>query len=326
MARLVALSFIAVLILGALPVQAQVGSSAPLYITLTPDYPRAFGQATVVVRSDTIDLYGSTITISVNGTVVERGSGVTSAVFTLGGPGTRTTVTATAVNQGRTYSVQKTISPADVALIMEPVSTNHPFYEGGALVPSEGRVRLIAIPDLRTSAGAVIPAQNLVYTWRAGNKVLQSESGIGKNVLVAASPVRYRDALITVTVTTQDQSIVAQGSTLVSPVDPIVRIYRNDPLLGPDYANALRGTVALKGAEDAFRMVPFFFSSMPTIAWSVNGTVNETSNVITLRSTGGGAGTASINASARNSSTFQSAEAPLSVRFGEERGIGIFGL
>ncbi len=326
MARFAALSLIALMIAAAVPAQAQLGSTTPLYITLTPDYPRAYSQATVVVRSDTIDLYGSTITISVNGTVVERGSGVTSASFTLGGPGTRTTVVATAVNQGKTYSVQKTISPADVALIMEPVSTNHPFYKGGALVASEGRVRLIAIPDIRTSTGVAISPQNLVYTWRAGNKVLQTDSGIGKNVLVAASPIRYRDAIITVTATTQDQSVVAQASTLVSPVDPVVRIYRNDPLLGPDFGNALSGTVSLKGAEDAFRMVPYFFSSLPSITWSVNGTVNETSNVITLRATGGGAGTASVNAAARNSSTFQSAEAPLSVRFGEEGGIGIFGL
>ncbi|MBU1754761.1 hypothetical protein KKH81_00550, partial [Patescibacteria group bacterium] len=308
------------------PVQAQIVNTDALYLTVTPDYPRPFSTATVTVRSDTIDLYSSTVTITVNGVVVQTGTGVTTGTFVLGGPGTKSSIIAKITTNGFSFSKELVLVPSDVALIMEPVSTAHPFYEGGPLVASEGRLRLVAVPDLRNAAGVALDPKTLVYTWRLGNKVLQTDSGIGRNILTATAPVRYRDAPITVTVTNQDQTLVAEASTLVSPVDPVVRIYRNDPLLGPDYANALLGSANLQGTEDAFRMVPYFFSSLPAITWAVNGTVNETSNVITLRSTGGGAGTAQVTASAQNSATFQSANASLSVRFGETRGLGIFGL
>lgn len=310
----------------ALPAQAQLGSTAPLYLVLSPEFPRPFSTVTVSVRSDTIDLYSSIVTVRVNGEVVEEGSGVVNAVFTVAGPGQTSTVVATAVNQGRTYTTQMTIRPADVALIVEPLTTAHPLYKGGNLVASEGRLRIIAMPELQTAAGTPLAPQNLVYTWRLGNQVLQSASGIGKNVLTATAPVRYRDAVVSVTVATQDQSVVAQSSALISPVDPVVRIYRSDPLLGIDFANAVSDSVVLRGSEDSFRVVPFFFSGLPSISWSVNDVVNETANTITLRSTGSGGGSALLGVRAQLSSNFQIAEDSVTVRFGETGGFNFFGL
>jgi len=218
-----------------------------------------------------------------------------------------------------------TIRPADVALITEPISTTHPFYEGGSLVASEGRVRLVAVPDLRTSGGGAISPANLVYTWRNGEQILQGASGIGKSVLTANAPVRYRDARITVTVSTQDQSIVAEASTVISPVDPVMRAYRNDPLLGPRFETALPANLTLAGAEETFRAVPYYFSEAPPITWQVNGTPSDTDKDITVRATGAGEGTAVLTASSNLANSLQSAETALRVKFGEEGGLGIFG-
>lgn len=311
--------------LGVMHAHAQLTGADPLTLTITPNYPRPYESVTIVPQSSVIDLSASTVTVTVNGKTVSKGSGAEAAYVTVGGAGTATTVNVTVVSNGQSYVKSVTLRPADVALVVEPQSTTHPFYGGAALVASEGGVRLIAVPNIRTAGGALVPAANLVYSWRNGEQVLADASGIGKSVLAATSPVRYRDALITVTVSTQDQSVVAEASTLVAPADPLVRLYRNDPLLGPLFGTALAGEIPLAGTEDTFRAVPYYFASAPAIAWRVNHVTNDTDSDITVRASGEGSGTALIDASAVGAGG-QSAAAQFSVAFGNESSFDFFGL
>lgn len=310
--------------LGPLPAAAQV-SSAPVTISISPQYPRPYQTISITPRSNLLNLAASSVTVSVNGTVVEEGSGVLTAYTRTGAPGERTSIRVSVVSNGQTYVATAEVRPADVSLVVEPISTTHPFYKGGSLTASEGRVRLIAIPDIRTANGAV-SSENLVYTWRLGDRILENASGIGRSSLTASAPVRYRDANVSVTVSTQDSSVVAQASTVIAPVDPVVRIYRNDPLLGPLFDKAFNGTFTLAGDEDSFRMVPYYFVARPTVSWMVNSVPSGSDDDITVRATGTGRGSALLSATARHESSFQSADTTLSIRFGEERGLGIFGL
>lgn len=296
---------------------AQLGGTEPLSISINPDYPRPYQIVTVTPQSSLIDLAASKITFTVNGKVVQQGTGGESANVAVGGPGSITTITVTAVNNGQTYTKSLSIHPADVALIVEPTSTIHPFYEGASLIGSEGRVRIIAVPDLRTSAGTQISAANLVYTWKNGGQILESASGIGKTVLSATAPVRYRDTTITLTVSSQDSSVVGQASVLISPRDPLIRIYENDPLLGPRYDTALPASVALNDTEATYRAVPYYFTTAPTLTWEMNGTPSQTGQDITVRPSGSGQGTAVLGVTASSGSLGQSTNIRLSVTFGK---------
>ncbi|MES2225499.1 MAG: hypothetical protein V4480_01685 [Patescibacteria group bacterium] len=319
------LTFIGILLLlGALSAHAQFGNVDPLSISIDPQYPEPYQIVTVTPQSTLIDLSASTVTFSVNGTVVQKGSGAESASVAVGGPGQTTTITVTAVQNGQTYTKQLVIHPADVALVVEPISSTHPFYDGSPLIGSEGRLRLIAIPDLRTSAGTPIAPENLVYTWKNGDQILQSSSGIGKSVLTATAPVRYRDTTISVTVASQDSSVVGSASTLISPTDPTVRIYENDPLLGPRYENALGSATTLTDSEQSYRAVPYYFSTAPSLTWQVNGTASQTGQDITVRPSGNGKGTALLGIQAQSSAPIQSGGNSLSVSFGAAS-TGIFG-
>lgn len=306
-------------------VHAQLTSTDPLTLDLNPQYPAPYQTVTITPQSSTIDLSGSTLTFTANGTVVQRGSGQQAANITLGGSGSVTKVVVTAVYNGTSYSSSLTIRPADVALLVEPVSTTHPFYEGGALVGDQGSVRIIAMPDLRTSSGAQIPPSSLEYTWKSGDQVLESASGIGKSVLTATAPVQYRSTTVSVTVSTPDQSIVGQAAVLISPSDPLIRIYENDPLLGPRYETALPDSITLSDSEDTYRAVPYFFTTTPDLTWSLNGSASQTGKDITVRPAGGGKGSALLGVSASTGSLGQSANANLSVTFGQSSG-GLFGL
>jgi hypothetical protein len=314
---------------GATPAFAQVPDAGtdPLTISINPEFPRPFEAVTVTPQSTLIDLSSSQVTISVNGSVVQKGSGSAPVQIQAGAAGARTTVTVKAVtSDGQTYSKDLVIRPADVSLIVEPVSSTHPFYRGAPLVASEGLVRLIALPDLRTAAGSPLAASSLVYTWKNGDQLLQNDSGIGKSVLVATAPVQYRDATITVTVATQDSSVVAQAAAYIAPVDPVARIYQDDPLLGPLFNHALPSTIAMSDAEDTFRGVGYFFSGVPSLVWTVNDAESQAGKDITVRSSGSGSGTAVIGFSEKNADKNQLADTSMTVQFGAKKSLGIFGL
>lgn len=304
----------------------QFMGTEPLTIDISPQYPKPYEPITVTPGSTTIDLSGSTVTFLVNGKVVQQGSGTESATLQTGGPGEKTTITVTVVNNGRTYTKDLVIRPAEVALITEPVSTTHPFYQGASLVASEGRLRLIALPDVRTAPGSRVPASALVYTWKLGDRILTDASGIGRSVLIATAPPRYRNALVSLTVTTQDSSIVAQTLTNLDPVEPIVRVYQNDPLIGPWFATALPASFSMTATEATFRAVPYFFAGLPTLVWSVNGAPSGGDKDITVRASGNGAGTANLDVSVSQPDNNQLADTALSVRFGVNKPLGIFGL
>ncbi len=329
MTRFASLALIFVLCLAALPVSAQgLPGSEPLSVTLTPSYPRPHGTIEISPRSTLLDLSSSKVEVLVNGSVIYTGSGTQSVLTRAGGLGTKTTISVRVTEpSGRVYSVENVVRPAEVSLILEPVSSTHPFYQGGGLVASEGRVRLVAIADLRTDANTRLPASSLVYTWRLGNRLLTDESGIGRSTLVAQAPVRYRNADITVTVTSPDSSLVGEASTLVSAVDPLTRIYRSDPLLGPNFDVALPSRYTMSETEATFRAVSYFFAIPPTLAWTVNGSAGGSDKEITVRATGNGAGTAQLVLEAREPTHYQSTDARISVGFGgASGGLGIFGL
>ncbi|HEY0948400.1 MAG TPA: hypothetical protein VGE53_02870 [Candidatus Paceibacterota bacterium] len=321
-----ALIALALLLGGVAHAQALPGAE-PLTVLLSPEHPRPYQSFQVSPRSSLIDLSASTVRVSVDGTQVYEGSGTQAATVRAGALGTRTNVTVSVTDAaGKVYTKQISVRPAEVSLVLEPASTAHPFYKGGGLVASEGTVRLIALADLRTSAGVRIPPQNLVYTWRLGDRVLTDASGIGKSALTATAPVRYRNADISVTVSSADSSLVAEARTLVSAVDPVARVYQNDPLLGPNFDMALASRFSMPDTEATFRAVGYFFAVPPVFSWNVNSSSGGSDKDVTVRATGNGTGTARLSLTATESESRRSASSAFTVDFGSARGFGFFGL
>lgn len=289
-------------------------------LSISPSYPRPYENVTASISSGNINVIGSTVTFYANGSVV--GEGDRSATFPVGGPGERTLIRAVITSPSGTYERQLSVYPAEVSLVTEALTTAHPFYEGGRLPTAQSRVRLVALADIRTSPGTRVSSDNLVYTWKLGEKLLETQSGVGKSVFVATAPERYRDATVSVTVTTRDESRVAYAQTVVAPVEPIVRVYQADPLLGPAFSRALSGTFSLMGTESTFKMVPYFFKETPQLSWTINNTLSGERDELTVRSTGG-AGSALIGATVEEDYLQDSAD--FTVRFGGSSR-GLFGL
>lgn len=324
-ATLIAALFLA---LNPVALYAQALGAEPLTVRIAPAYPRPYQTVQVSAQSSLVNLAASTVRISANGTLVREVSGTESAQVTLGGPGTATTIGISVTGPDGSYQKTVTIRPADVALIVDPLSTAHPFYGGGSLIPSEGRVRLVAMPDFRTASGARLDPAQLVYTWKAGDRLLTAESGVGKSTLLAQAPVRYRDTKVSVRVSTADGSIASESETTISPIDPALAIYRMDPLLGPDFANAITGSYAMSDDEASFRAVPYFFASAPTLFWSMNASPAGTKPDVTVRTTGSQSGSATLSVEAGgNGLELTRARSSFSVFFNaSDDSSGFFGL
>lgn len=305
----------------AFPASAQFGVE-PVTILVSPEYPRPYDTVYITPRSTQISLAASRVTITANGSVIEEGSGERSAAVVLGGPGSSTTIKVTAVTGGVTYAAETTIRPADVALVLEPLTTSHPLYEGSPLVAPEGLVRLVALADFRNASGARISPDSLSYAWRLGNKMLTEESGIGQSTLTATAPMLYRDADVSVTVTTPDGRMAGQAHVEVSPSSPALFAYRTDPLLGIDLAHAITRATSLFQQEESFVAVPFHFSFVPRIAWILDGEPAGTNPTLTIRSDKESSGRAQVEFSARNDAG-QYAGGSFDVNFGQNAS-GIF--
>lgn len=326
MLRIVSVALLFLLMATSAAAQELPGTD-PLTLIVSPEYPRPYQSVTIAPRSTLLDLSASTVRVSVNNSNVYEGSGTRGVTVRAGALGERTTVVVTVTDPaGNVYTKTQVLRPAEVSLVLEAASTAHPFYQGGGLVASEGQVRLVALADLRTEPGTRLSNANLVYTWRLGNRILTDSSGIGRSTLIATAPVRYRNADISVTVTSPDSSLVGEARTIVSATDPAARIYRNDPLLGTNFDIALSDRFSMPDTESTFRAVGYFFAAPPSFAWTVNKATNGTDKDITVRATGSGQGTARIGLTATEQETRRSASAAVTVDFGKSTGFGFFGL
>jgi len=306
---------------------AQVLGANPLTITFSPQYPAPYQTVTVTPGSTIVDLASASVTISVDGKVIYQGTGSGSASFTAGGPGSTNTVTVAIASSQGNFQSTAVVRASSVALIVEPESTTHPFYEGASQIAIQGGVRLIAMADLRASSGgSSIDPKSLVYNWRIGDQNLQGDSGIGKSSIEILGPAQYRSENVSVTVSTQDGSITGSASTPVVPVDPTILFYEDGPLTGPKFDAAVGNTYSLRGDEASFRAVAYSFPSVPAIAWTVGGQPSASEPVITLRPTGTGAGSAVVSASASFGNGYIGASYQSTIEFGQSNSHSIFGL
>jgi hypothetical protein len=304
-----------------------LGNTSSFTITATPQYPAPGGIATLTFLSATLDLTNATLSVSVGGKNMYRGT-VQPVAVTLGSGGGVTTVVATVSVGGTNYTQTLAIQPQDVVLVAEPISSAPPLYLGKPLVPLEGDVRVVAMANLKNSRGQALDPSTLSYTWTVDDTQIANSSGIGKSAVIVASPLQYSARTVSVAVTSQDGTLVGGDSISLTALDPSVRMYENDPLLGIRFDHALSGLFAIPGAESTLYAAPFSLetsSGAPALQWFLNGSAAQAGNSITLRPTGTGQGNASLSLSASVGS-FTTATADLTLSFGTTPSTNIFGL
>lgn len=325
-------AFVSFLILSPLITAAQsfgdlTGDTSSFSVSVNPQYPDPYGIATLSFLSPTINLANATMAVVAGGKQVYKGS-VQPVSLQLGKAGSATNASVTISSDGVDYKQEISIQPQDVALVAEPISSSPPLYQGKSSVPIEGNVRVVAVANLRSAAGAAQSPNSLSYVWTVDGMEIANASGIGKSAILVASPLQYRSREVSVSVTNSNGSLVGGANISLSAYEPSVRIYANDSLLGIRFERAISDNYAINGAEASLYAAPFSFpttNGAPLLQWFLNGALAQTGDLITLRPTGDGEGTASLSFVA-SSEEFARAATNISISFGSAKKFNIFGL
>ncbi len=292
-------------------------------LVVYPDLPRPNEPFTVSMESNLITLSDAKITFFINGVAAKNTDG-TLLQSIAPAAGKTVIVRATAETADSTYQNQVAITPQDAVLVLEPGSTIPPAYKGAALLPAGADTRIVAIPNFKNSSGVPIPPNQLVYSWRAGERQLEDFSGIGKSVLKITGPLRYRSETISAYVTTQDKRFGAYAEVAMEPATPVVRMYQVDPLIGILYSPTMPKQITMQGAEETFAAFPYFFATWPTLSWSVGGTGSGGDPTLTVRAGGAGSGTTSVRVEASDTGTLSVARTETQVSFGGSQSRSFF--
>lgn len=244
-------------------------------LDITPANPRPGETVTVKLSSNATDLHKAQITWRLNNTIMLEQVGATELSFTLGQLNESQSLNVSVSKYGGgEITTTRFFTPTEVDLLYEANTYVPPFYEGRPWSTHQSTVRVIALPRILDDYDRLIPAEEYVYTWRENGKVIQDQSGFGKNIFTFTNGLLEENVRVSVDAVPRNYGAVAQGSITITPVDPVVVVYEKNPIHGTIFEQAISGIFALTRDEVTFRTIPFFFSGGTlSHTWSMNGQV-----------------------------------------------------
>lgn len=249
--------------------------SSELNVDINPTYPRPNETVAMSLSLYTDDLDSANITWYKNGTSVLSGKGEKQYSFVMGPAGEEADIEIV-INllSGTSFSKSFTLVPVSVDIVWEAESYVPPFYQGKALHPYQGLLKLVAVPNF-VKNGQRVAAKNLVYKWTSGLNVLQNESGYGKDVVLLSGRSLGQNEEIRVLVTDPINNLVAQNVLYLKPVTPEIVFYENNPYYGTIFNKAVSRSFNLEREEVEILAAPFYFtkeaSGLLKYEWRLNG-------------------------------------------------------
>lgn len=258
---------------------ASADVSGGISLSLTPERPAPGNTVRISAASFSPDLERSDITWYANDKIIAQGPGLKGIDVTAGPLGSETHVVAVAQTaDGTSNSGDAFIRPTEIDLLWESDSYIPPFYRGRALPSAGTSLRLQAVPRFKLPSGALVPEQDIIFTWRRNGSVVQSVSGRGRSSARLQAPVLFGTDIVTVEAASLDGSLQGSASVRVPSVEPVLQLYLDPPLFGVMYNQALGQQTAIADSEMSFAAVPYFAQAQSPndsrliYGWKVNGT------------------------------------------------------
>lgn len=269
-------------------------TNADLVLTPSTRFPRPNQSVTISAESYAIDLNRSAIVWSVDGKQVAQGVGLTSYTVQTGGLGVTQTVRVLASEGGRRVSQTLFITPGEVELIWEAETYTRPLYKGKAPYTAQADLIVHALPNIKGYT-----ASNMVFEWRKNGQV--AARGNGLDTLRLDGDELLQSFILAVEVHTFDKKAQALASHTFTPALPEILLYRKSPVQGVLFNQALLNASTLNEDEFTISAFPHGFStpnrflSVSPLAWTINGTKNESTEPdLTFRKTGTGEASISV--------------------------------
>lgn len=321
--------FIAGIILATSMVNAQIPTTLQgLEFTISNNSPAPGQTVTVTVESYMADLNSSNITWTLNGAALQKGVGVTSVQVKAPPLGKKNTIEVVAVTpDGKTLNNTLTMSSGGVDLIMEADGYVPPFFQGKMHLTYQNSYRIIAIPHLADSSGKEYDPKNLVYQWTKDSKVIQDQSGYGKQVFTWDDEIVARQRIIGVKVFNRDGTTQAKKIITVEARSPYIGLYVDDPLYGTLLNKALSYQINIgRSRELSVLAIPFGFNKPSdglgnlSFTWLLNSIKQDPlvqNQSITLRAPENSSGASDIKLTVTNNEELlQKSETNFTANFG----------
>lgn len=259
--------------------QSIPGADTAFSISLSPAQPAPGDKVTLTLSSPLYDVDQADITWRADGKTVLQGVGEKTVTVTAGALGEQTVVTVEIATDSVDTSVRTFVTSSALDILWESDSYVPPFYDGRALPSARSHARLQAIPYLPKSGGGFYSASELTYTWKENGATIVNLSGKGKSSATLPSPDLFGDYVVSVLATSPDRSVSGTSQVRIASVEPALVLYRDHPLFGMEYFDALSATTFINENEMTFAVVPYFVNTRSltaarlTYAWQINGKV-----------------------------------------------------
>jgi len=288
--KYIALTIVAIIFPYFALAQAVQFGDQGLAIDLEPAFPQP-GQAFTATANDySLPIQGTTIRWSINGEL--RNEYLNERVI----PGTApllgkemTIKLEVSLPTGGSVSIERTIAPVNLDIILEPQTRTPAFFKGRGLPSIGSKINATAI----VNGNKVLPS-SLIYTWRLNSTVLESGSIQGRNNISFSMP-QGRRATLVLDVRELNGEPLAQRIIDVPSVTPSISFYEISTLYG--FKQKAVGTaVPLLGDSITLRAEPYnldlaTYNEPDHLEWKIAGVRTQSSAgnpyEITLAATGG---------------------------------------
>lgn len=291
-------------------------------ITLIPQNPTPGAMVTAKVKSLHFDTSRASIIWKIDGKAVSAGADKDSVKFESPALGKKKTISASVVTaDGESSSKSLVLVGNDMDLLWEALTTTPFNYRGKALSPVQSQIKVTAIPYIFENS-LMLEDSDLIYEWYVNFNKDINASGAGKNYFILKIKDND-DYTVSLKVSNKASNIVFEKLIVLSGsnMKPKIIFYKEHPLEGPRYENALKEGFDIGYEEIGLRAEPFFFSSDNlSFNWKMNGksiSADEAPNILKLRAPEGEEGETSIGLDIKNNlNVLQFTSAVLKIIFG----------
>ncbi len=304
---------------------ANAQSSSSVFVSMIPPNPAPYENTSIVLSSYVYNLDSVLISWSVNGKTIASGTGKKSFLTTAPAIGRETNVVATISLPDGAIETKVTIRPSVMVLLWQADDSYvPPFYKGKALPTPDSEVKVVAMPEIRTSSG-LADSKNMTYAWKKDYTNNVDGSGYGKNFFLYINDYLEDSNNISVTASTLDQKYSNQANINIGMTQPKILFYKKDNNIGTIWEKILTNPYKIQGPE-IVEAVPYFISPKeiqnPKLVWnwSINDNIVNTQdlkkNIMPLQAQSGISGTSKLRLEIENrDKIFQTTSKEISIEF-----------
>jgi len=245
-------------------------------LEIEPKFPDPLSEVRAKVTSFTFDADRASYQWTLNGKIIQQGTGAKEASFKVGQAGSLNSLKVIiSAPDGTRLERTLEIYPNSIDLLVESSSFIPPWYKGAALVTPFGRVKIAAVPNF-IFEGKRLDPKTLVYNWRVDDIPRSDLSGRGRQSITIPTPSSTGGQIkVSVKISSPVGTLEQEASTFVEARRPEILFYERRALEGTIISQALSPKTIPAGGELEVQAVPFYmnFSSLSELnfLWKVDG-------------------------------------------------------